>query len=277
MTNTSSRLKVHEPHIAYDILFLTYMDESGKPNFNDAENEYVLAAITIHESDYRRIERELSKVKNLYFQDMDPDDVEIHATDIISRKGLFNKMELTSRLQLLKDVLSILDNINCTVNCAIIRKNLLVGKISDVDNLAYKFIFERLCMTHEELNKYQIKKKLDPQFGLLFMDSIQPKFDEKIKSRIHQMIKEGTEFKDNKYIIEDVIFVDSRYRAMSQIVDCIAYTIRRYYRLQYSDNPNQRELALYGEYFDIICPHIRNGKNGDIIGAGLKIYPKNRV
>ena len=48
------------------------------------------------------------------------------------------------------------------------------------------------------------------------MDSIQPKFDEKIKTRVRNMISEGTEHIVNDYIIEDVVFVDSRYRAMSQ-------------------------------------------------------------
>ena len=50
-------------------MFLTYMDESGKPNYNDSEKEYVLAAITIHESEYRHVEEELSKVKKRYFHD----------------------------------------------------------------------------------------------------------------------------------------------------------------------------------------------------------------
>lgn len=256
-------------------MFLTYMDESGKPNYNDSEKEYVLAAITIHESEYRHVEEELSKVKKRYFHDLDPEEVEIHATDIISRKGIYNKMDVDDRTQLLKDVLGILKMIDCTVNCTVIRKDLLEKRKPDVDSLAYKFLFERLCMTHEKLNRKLIKKGSDPQFGILFMDSIQPKFDEKIKSRIRQMIKEGTEFTDNDYIIEDVVFVDSRYRAMSQIVDCIAYTIRRYYRLDFMDSPDGKELEFYKECFDTIRPFIRKGRDGRMKGAGLKIYPKN--
>ncbi len=88
------------------------MDESGKPNYNDAESEYVLAAITIHESEYKHVEDELSKVKLLYYPEKDPTDVEIHATDIISRKGIFKEMDVSKRLQLLKDVLNTLGNPN---------------------------------------------------------------------------------------------------------------------------------------------------------------------
>ena len=88
------------------------MDESGKPNYNDEESEYVLAAITIHESEYKHVEDELSKVKLLYYPEKDPTDVEIHATDIISRKGIFKEMDVSKRLQLLKDVLNTLGNPN---------------------------------------------------------------------------------------------------------------------------------------------------------------------
>lgn len=129
------------------------MDESGKPNYNDAESEYVLAAITIHESEYKHVEDELSKVKLLYYPEKDPTDVEIHATGIISRKGIFKEMDVSKRLQLLKDVLNTLGKIDCTVNCVLIRKDLLKGRGADVDNVAYKFLFERLCLTHQKLNK----------------------------------------------------------------------------------------------------------------------------
>ena len=207
------------------------MDESGKPTYNDAENEYVLAAITIHESEYKHVEEELIKVKCQYFPNISSEDVEIHATDIISRKGIFSTMDLTTRLALLEDVLGILSKTDSVVNCVVIRKNLLKTKAIDVDNVAYKYLFERLCMTHNKLNKQLMQNNVDPQYGILFMDSIQPKFDEKIKARIRKMIKDGTEHICNDYIIEDVIFVDSRYRSMSQIIDCIAFTVRRHYRL----------------------------------------------
>ena len=249
------------------------MDESGKPNYNDAESEYVLAAITIHESEYKHVEDELSKVKLLYYPEKDPTDVEIHATDIISRKGIFKEMDVSKRLQLMKDVLNTLGKIDCTVNCVLIRKDLLKGRVADVDNVAYKFLFERLCLTHQKLNKKLTRGGADPQFGILFMDSIQPKFDEKIKTRVRNMISEGTEHIVNDYIIEDVVFVDSRYRAMSQIVDCIAYIIRRYHRLSFSGSVNESELSFYKECFDIIRPRIRKGPNGRMKGAGLKIYP----
>ena len=256
-----------------DNLFLTYIDESGKPNYSDAENEYVLAAITIHESDYRHVEDELSKVKQHYFPELNPKNVEIHATDIISRKGLYSKMDLIKRLQLLKDVLTTLQKIDATVNCVVIRKDLLNGRVVDLDNLAYKFLFERLCMTHVKMNKSIARRGLEPQYGLLFMDSIQPKFDEKIKSRVRDMIIEGTEHIDNDFIIEDVVFVDSRYRSMSQIVDCIAYVVRRFHRLLFSNVANETELVFYRDCFNIVKPYLRKGPNRKIEGAGLKIYP----
>ena len=104
--------------------------------------------------------------------------------------------------------------------------------------------------------------------------SMQPQIDEGIKTKVREMIKEGTEFTDNEYIIEDVVFVDSRYRSMSQIVDCVAYVVRRYHRLCFRDDSNASEMAFYKECYDSIAPHIRRSNNGKLKGAGLKIYPK---
>ena len=111
------------------------------------------------------------------------------------------------------------------------------------------------------------------QFGILFMDSIQQKYDETTKTKFREMITEGTELVENEYIIEDLIFIDSKYRAISQLVDCIAYVMRRYFRLLSSEHANNAELLFYSDCVDIIRPHIRNFYNHISYDSGLKIYP----
>lgn len=198
---------------------------------------------------------------------MDPDNVEIHASDIVSRKGLFKELGLQERLTLLSEVLDILSEFNPVVNIVIIRKNALNSKETDIDAIAFKLLFERLCMTHRELNKKLLLKEEDIQFGILFMDSIQPKYDEIIKTKVRKMIKAGTEYIDNEFIIEDVVFIDSRYRAMSQIVDCIAYCVRRYYRSQFNGIEGQ-DLDYYSDCYSKILFYMRR-KNADTVeGAG---------
>jgi len=70
-----------------------------------------------------------------------------------------------------------------------------------------------------------------------------------------------------KAFIENPIFVDSSCRHLSQLADCVAYCIRRYYRSAEAD-PRERET-----FFRIIeSKLLKNGNKS--AGYGLKIFPK---
>ena len=148
-------------------------------------------------------------------------EIEIHAMNIISGKREFQGMKINQRLEIFEKVLSITHILDCTINCIVIRKNLLKTKTSDeIDEIAFKLLFERLFYSLKDLNhKLYLDNKDTPQFGISFMNHIQEKQDRKIKEKIRRLIQSGTKYIPNDYLIEDVIFVDSRYRALSQIVD----------------------------------------------------------
>ncbi len=256
-------------------LFLTYIDESGKPSLNDEENEYVLSALTIHESDYKNADEYLSEVKRKYFPNIDPNSLEIHAMNIISGKGQFHDLDVSTRISLFEDVLRIVSKLDCTINCIVFRKNRVKNwSEDDVNYTSFKFLFERLCRTHDELNlKLCTQSKDHPQFGILFMDHIQESVDRKVNERFRRMMSSGTEYVKNKYLIEDLIFVDSQYRSLSQIVDCIAYCVRRYHRLVFRSESNVRELETFRKLYKIVYDRIRGPTNRSKTGMGLKIYP----
>ncbi|MCQ2079690.1 MAG: DUF3800 domain-containing protein [archaeon] len=257
---------------------MSYIDESGKPTPKDDENEYVLASITIHEAEYNKAESMLKAVKKKYFLDNSEEDIEIHTTDLISGKKAFKDLSVQIRLDLLNDVIGILDGLDCTLNCVLIRKNFLNNWSSeDIDQRAFKLLFERLCYAHNELNSgLKIKHRDCPQYGLLFMDSISPKVDNVLKVKIRNLMKTGTEYVKNQYIIEDMIFIDSRYRSLSQIIDAVAYCIRRYYRLKFRPDSDSREIETYTQLYQVISKKIRSRSNGDGNGVGIKIYPKDK-
>ncbi len=256
-------------------MFLTYIDESGKPSPNDEEKEYVLASLTIHESEYKKAEKLLDGVKKKFFPNMNPKDLEIHAMDILSGKKQFQGLDVSVRLALLEDVLSIVSELECTINCTVFRKELLKDwSEDDINYTSFKYLFERLCRTHDTLNSQLRNKNRDyPQYGLIFMDHIQETVDRRIKEKFRKMMGSGTEYVKNSYLIEDMIFVDSQYRALSQIVDCIAYCVRRYHRLRFHSGSNTRELETYEKLYSIVYARIRGVNNKSKKGIGLKIYP----
>ena len=83
----------------------------------------------------------------------------------------------------------------------------------------------------------------------------------------------GTRYEKNRYLIEDPIFVDSSYRHLSHLVDCVAYCIRRNFRKAEAD---ERERETFEAFFKMIEPKLlKNGSRSE--GYGLKSAPINRV
>ena len=109
----------------------------------------------------------------------------------------------------------------------------------------------------------------DEQYGILLIDSVNPKYGNKVRAKIGTLFESGTEYKKNEHLIEDPIFVDSNYRHLSQLVDRVAYCIRRRFREAEVDESDRRAFT---EFFDTIKPKLL--KNESITdGYGLKIFP----
>jgi hypothetical protein len=68
--------------------------------------------------------------------------------------------------------------------------------------------------------------------------------------------------------LEDPLFTDSKWRNLSQIADCVAYCIRRHYRI----NKNHFDNAYWEPYFKKIEP-VFDAPFGSYVGFGIKIFP----
>lgn len=251
-------------------MYLSYIDESGNPDMTDSENEYVLASLTINESTWRDVDTRVRGLKQKYFPDKDPNDIEIHATDIFNHKREFKKYPLDKRLELFEDVMKIVNSIDCSISAVIIRKNKLINSSLEIDMFAMELLFERLCYYHSTMNGDNKLNGKEEQYGILLIDSVNTKYDNKIRSKVRSLFERGTKYEKNEYLIEDPIFVNSCYRHLSQLVDCVAYCIRRCLRETVVD---EREKQVFQHYFDLISPKLlRRGNNPD--GYGLKIFPQ---
>lgn len=249
-------------------MYLIYMDESGKNSFNDKEN-YILAGVCIHENSWQLIDNEVKKIKIKYFPKLDPDDVEFHTKAIAQGEDIFKTMKLDERMKTLNDIYTLISKIDCTLFAVLIDKKKAYTNKFDVEHWGLKLLFERFCIYLEKENKKNIKKGSPTECAILLIDSIQNNYDLKIRGKLLVWIRRGTEYHTNKYIIEDPIFVTSSYRSISQLVDSVAYCVRRKFR-----HSNTKLDPYFNDFFKIIHDKFDKNDKGKVDNAGLKIFPK---
>jgi len=239
------------------------MDESGKPTFKDKEN-YTLASLCIHEKYWQTVDNKVNELKSTYFPNLSADKVEFHAKEIAQGDSIYKSMKLEERMQIFEDIYTLIAKTECNILSTLIDKTKIYAHNFDIEYWALKLLFERICIWLEKQNE---KNEL-PEHAILLIDSVNTKYDQKRRDKLLPWIRRGTCYRNNKYIIEDPLFVTSSYRSLSQLTDCIAYCIRRKYR------PSKKKLdGYFDKFFEIIYKKIDKNKYGDIINAGLKIFP----
>jgi len=245
-------------------VYLTYIDESGKPERTDSENEFVLAALSINESEWKRIGKKMTDLKLKYFPNADPGSIEFHTTDIISHKGAFKGMNVVTRLEIIEDLVRLVSETNCHISAVVIRKDELTNPELDVGLFAMKLLFDRLCSFHDHMNSARTED--EEEYGILMIDSVDSKYDNRLRIKIRELCKSETRRIKNRYLIEDPIFVDSKYRHLSQLVDCVAYCIRRKHR---SRHGNPKDAETFERFYLLMEKKVCNCKR-----CGIKIFPE---
>ena len=183
-----------------------------------------------------------------------------------------------------EQIFAILDDIFCCITSddmriSIIATVMIKERLSpklDVEEWGHKLTFERLERLErylEQQNKKNASKGRSPEYGIMIMDTEGSKKDRKLRDKLTVILRDGTRYSEFQYLIEDPLFTDSKWRNLSQIVDCIAYCIRRKYRTR--SKPSQ-STSCWERYYSMIESKLPS-KNGSYIGYGLKIYPKKRL
>jgi hypothetical protein len=138
----------------------------------------------------------------------------------------------------------------------------------DVEMWAFKLLFERVCMFLTEANHHLQKANLPKQYGLLLLDAINTSYDLKVRRKYMRFFKEGTEHVQNEFLLEDVLFVESHFRNLTQLADAAAFCIRRHLRPS-STYKDQK----FAEYFTKIEKLFNRDSNDKYEGSGLKLFP----
>lgn len=243
-------------------VYLIYIDESGKPAMTDPENEFVLAALIINEHEWSHADHKVRMIKSKHFPGRDPGSLELHASDIISRKGAFKRMPLEKRLEIMEDILKTVSEIDCSIVFVLSRKDRSIDPSIDLGMYATKILFEQIDDFHYVMNKMNETRRSADEHGILLIDSVDSKYDNKVRSKIRELCAD----KLNRHIIEDPFFVDSKHKHMSQLVDSVAYCIRRRFRSKTTD---PTEMEIYERFYRIIETKIFKTVSGS-----MNIEPK---
>ena len=163
------------------------MDASGKHLRKDPEN-FVLNSVTIHKSHQDYMNEQIDRIKKNHFLNQNPNNIEIHATDMIHHNGIFKKVKNQKIYKIFDDVFSLLseDDTKLFIVSSLIKKpKLYLG--TDIENLSYKFMLERI---NEEIKS--INDKNNSNEGCILVLDSEGERDYEITKKIQRIMVNET-------------------------------------------------------------------------------------
>lgn len=245
-----------------------YMDESGctGANLEDANQPiFVLGGISVADQKWNNTQTAYSKIISSYFDGSIPEDFELHSLELLSPKGEgpFAGHDIEKRLQLVRDVLGLLDELGHDVFFYAIEKEVLNGRECDFD---FRFDYKTpyLC-SFDYLVTYinwHVKKNLGHTArGLIVLDE-KDNLHSDIERIVHSRRFEGAVAHRIKWIVEFSYPVDSRKNPMIQISDLVALCLRRFLEIDkgYRDEWPDVVKTFYAECYKTIDSRVRRKK-----------------
>lgn len=251
-------------------MYLIYIDESGKPDKSN-HGPFILSALIVHESIWMDLEAKVDDIKKKYFPGHNPNQIELHAKDILHLRseGYWSCLSKNQNYDLFQEIYSLISNTDCKIISVIVDKEKIRKPTLDLEEWGFKILYERVCYALFKINK---SNEL-PEYAMFILDAIQPKYDKKVRAKILKYFKYGSEHAPNKYLIEDPIFSESHWKNHCQLVDCIALCVRRNFMF----DPKKPSItnSKFKEFYSLIEKRFNKDKHGNIPGAGLVIFPRN--
>ena len=189
---------------------------------------------------------------------------------MVKHDGVFKTLSWQEIYSILDDVFDFVakPDTNLAIIGVIIDKSKLY-RDKDIETWAYRLMFERISLFIEKRNAELLVAGYPNEYGIMISDSEGEVKDQKLRSKLFPMLRKGTYYCKLDYIIEDPLFTNSKWRNLSQLVDCIAYCIRKKYR---TNNTPSFHTTNWLRYFTKIEPKL-DSRNGSYIGYGIKIFP----
>ena len=254
-------------------MYVIYVDESGDNGFRDINNWlqkgrpqqfFIRTALIVHDQKQEMVNQKVRKLKDRW---MIPDEVELHATEIMRGRGApkylggsnFYGETLPNpamRKDLLKEMCLLIKSLGLTIIGVIIDKAKIKrdprGRYRRVpQNNSWRFLVERL--------DFFLSKQCDKE-GIVISDMIQ------LRTKRERLTFLGTLYAKTKHntrlhFIESILFDSSDALLLLQLADMVAYAFHRCC--------NEADKS----YYTIIQDCVFKNKNR-VLGVGVKIWPK---
>lgn len=203
-------------------MHLLYVDESGSAT--DASQRYfVLAGVAVFERTTHWIELALDEIA-AKIDPATPQDVELHGSPMRSGKGVWRKLCLADREQLIKDALDIAvvkQPKGVRLFACVVEKSALAGRDPVhvcFEQLARRFdLFLQRCHT-----KYQ-----DTQRGIMLFD--ESSTEKRLQTLAREFKHNGHAYGKTRNYAEVPVFLDSKATRLIQLADLVAYSIFRHF------------------------------------------------
>lgn len=250
-------------------MYLAYVDESGHAKAGPGKGDdryYILSGVIVHEDDWKAIEDGMGDVKRRIFPLRDPQNWELHASDIWqkgdrSRSGKRLQLSLEKKNEMFSRVLEFVSESRVTLLCVVIRKDELKYKYYTQDVLRHSWTF-----LAERFEHFLSKKAVGSNKGMFLVDSSEKNIESKIRDIVADLTKKGSDHQRVDHVIEEPIFVKSHLRNMIQMADMVGYVVHRHYK----------EDPRFKDWFEVIKPSMYS-PGGGLQGFGIKHFPRHYV
>lgn len=259
-------------------MYLFYIDECGRPSLDDKSlNDdpwFVMTAVGVHCDHWLAIEKEILRLKRLFFPGISPTDFEIKSTNIRSAGGKypvypFDTIPLPELSNFVEGLYTIYHNYTLPILSVVIdrlshkTKYLDQGKRPEFPyQLAFKMLIERIDWFLANINENRIES--EKEFAFVILDEYVGQYKVSRENLLWYQLR-GTGAKNGiDYIKEVPFFNDSRYSQLLMLPDLPAYNIYHAFKYKKPQYPFfTRQLPLYYQ------------KSGKVLGYGIKVFPND--
>ncbi|WP_434999724.1 DUF3800 domain-containing protein [Vibrio scophthalmi] len=253
-----------------------YLDESGDTGANLQDGQqpiFVLAGLSVADKKWNNTKERLDRIISDYFNGNVPQGFEVHSNELLSPngEGPFDGHPIQDRLQLVRDLLGLIDELGHHIHFFALEKESLVNvecvfeTVYD-SNHPYLLAFDYLIT----YMNWHVKENLGQSArGMIVMDEKEEHHDS-VEAIIQNRRFEVPNSQKVKWIVEFSYPIDSRKNPMIQLSDLVALCIRRFLEIEKGYKPNTPDIvkAFYAECFNTIYKRVkgkrlveRNGRN----------------
>lgn len=248
-------------------MFLFYIDDSGQIDYNPNASEYfVYNALGFDSHNWNRINQQIVKLKQSIFKTPNAELLELKSNWIRIPKerdkrwylGKLTELELK---KLSNGLLDIIINNEITLIAAVINKN---NMLKEYGQNAYPPNIYAMELLLERISLFMNKNHNDKQ-AIIIADKCSNNIEGLLnKNHIEHRNKHGGyTWKNLSIIIENLLFVDSKYSNFIQLTDICAYNVFRAFK---DKNPNY-------EFFRKILPKYDKNEQNCVLNYGIVCKP----